>query len=89
MCALTEGLRDGLAGSAARVLEAPAAGLLPRLVVGDTRAMDPVLTEDFRRAGLSHLTAVSGDTAAWQGECPHPCPSGGHVSRCGIGTDRE
>jgi competence protein ComEC len=54
------GLRDGLAGSAGRVLEAPAAGLLPGLVVGDTRAMDPVLTEEFRRAGLSHLTAVSG-----------------------------
>jgi competence protein ComEC len=58
------GLRDGLAGSAARVLEAPAAGLLPGLVVGDTRAMDPVLTEDFRRAGLSHLTAVSGANVA-------------------------
>jgi competence protein ComEC len=54
------GLRDGLADSAGRVLDAPAAGLLPGLVVGDTRAMDPVLTEEFRRAGLSHLTAVSG-----------------------------
>ncbi len=54
------GLRDGLASSADRVLDAPEAGLLPGLVVGDTRAMDPVLTEDFRRAGLSHLTAVSG-----------------------------
>ncbi len=61
---LAGGLRDGLAGSAARVLEAPAAGLLPGLVVGDTRAMDPVLTEDFRRAGLSHLTAVSGANVA-------------------------
>ncbi|SFO49485.1 competence protein ComEC [Geodermatophilus obscurus] len=54
------GVRDGLADSADRVLDSPAAGLLPGLVVGDTRAMDPVLTEDFRRAGLSHLTAVSG-----------------------------
>ncbi len=61
---LAGGLRDGLAGSAARVLDAPAAGLLPGLVVGDTRAMDPVLTEDFRRAGLSHLTAVSGANVA-------------------------
>ena len=53
-------LRDGLAASAARVLDRRAAGLLPGLVVGDTRRMDPVLVEDFRRAGLSHLTAVSG-----------------------------
>ena len=37
-----------------------AAVLLPGLVVGDTQAMDPVLVEDFRRAGLAHLTAVSG-----------------------------
>ncbi|WP_324278205.1 ComEC/Rec2 family competence protein [Blastococcus brunescens] len=53
-------LRAALADSARRVLEPPAAGLLPGLVVGDTRALDPVLEEDFRRAGLAHLTAVSG-----------------------------
>jgi competence protein ComEC len=72
---LAGGLRDGLAGSAARVLEAPAAGLLPGLVVGDTRAMDPVLTEDFRRAGLSHLTAVSGANViapTWPGALAAP-----------------
>ena len=57
-------LRDGLAASAGRVLEPRPAGLLPGLVVGDTRAMDPVLTEDFRRAGLGHLTAVSGANVA-------------------------
>jgi competence protein ComEC len=57
-------LRDGLAASAARVLEPAPAGLLPGLVVGDTRAMDPVLDEDFRRAGLAHLTAVSGANVA-------------------------
>ncbi len=61
---LAGGLRDGLAGSATRVLEVPSSGLLPGLVVGDTRAMDPVLTEDFRRAGLAHLTAVSGANVA-------------------------
>ncbi|SNS64269.1 competence protein ComEC [Geodermatophilus saharensis] len=61
---LAGGLRDGLSGSAARVLDAPDAGLLPGLVVGDTREMDPVLTEDFRLAGLSHLTAVSGANVA-------------------------
>ena len=57
-------LREGLAASAGRVLDQRPAGLLPGLVVGDTRAMDPVLDEDFERAGLAHLTAVSGATAA-------------------------
>jgi competence protein ComEC len=57
-------LRAGLAGSAARTLPPRPAGLLPGLVVGDTRAMDPALTTDFRRAGLSHLTAVSGANVA-------------------------
>jgi competence protein ComEC len=54
------GLREGLRDAAVRVLGPQAGGLLPGLVVGDTRSMDPVLVEDFRRAGLSHLTAVSG-----------------------------
>ncbi len=57
-------LRTGLADSAARTLTARPAGLLPGLVVGDTRAMDPGLTAEFRRAGLSHLTAVSGANVA-------------------------
>ena len=38
------------------------ATLLPGLAVGDTQAMDSVLVEDFRRAVLAHLTAVSGDS---------------------------
>ena len=57
-------LREGLAASAGRVLDPRPAGLLPGLVVGDTRAMDPALDEDFRRAGLAHLTAVSGANVA-------------------------
>jgi competence protein ComEC len=57
-------LRDGLGASAARMLEVRPAGLLPGLVVGDTSAMDSVLVEEFRRAGLSHLTAVSGANVA-------------------------
>ena len=57
-------LRDGLAAAAGRVLDPRPAGLLPGLVVGDTRAMDPVLEEEFRRAGLTHLTAVSGANVA-------------------------
>ncbi len=59
-------VRTALVASAARVLDERPAGLLPGLVVGDTSAADPVLEEEFRRAGLAHLTAVSGDTAACQ-----------------------
>ncbi|SSC22075.1 competence protein ComEC, partial [Klenkia terrae] len=57
-------LRGGLAAAAARVLPADEAGLLPGLVVGDTTGMQPGVTSDFRRAGLGHLTAVSGANVA-------------------------
>jgi competence protein ComEC len=57
-------VRSRLAGSAQRMLGERPAGLLPGLVVGDTSGMDPVLVEQFRRAGLSHLTAVSGANVA-------------------------
>lgn len=36
------------------------AGLLPGLVDGDTSGLSPVVAEQFRVAGLSHLVAVSG-----------------------------
>lgn len=53
------GLRD-----AARVLPEQAAGLLPGLVVGDTSRLPQEVAEEFRVAGLSHLTAVSGANVA-------------------------
>lgn len=53
-------LRTGLREAAARVLPAEQAGLLPGLVVGDTSGQSAELTADFRTAGLTHLTAVSG-----------------------------
>lgn len=56
-------LRAGLR-QAARGLPAEERGLLPGLVVGDTSAMPPDLEEDFRTAGLTHLTAVSGANVA-------------------------
>ncbi|WP_285363269.1 hypothetical protein [Microbacterium sp. LMC-P-041] len=43
-------------------LPEPGAGLLPGLAVGDTRAVSTELNDDMRTSGLSHLTAVSGDT---------------------------
>ena len=58
------GVRKELTAASARVLPPGPDGLLPGLVVGDTSAADPVLEEDFRRAGLAHLTAVSGANVA-------------------------
>ncbi|MCF6507638.1 DUF4131 domain-containing protein [Blastococcus sp. MG754426] len=57
-------LRHSLGAASERVLDDRAGGLLPGLVVGDTSRMDPVLEEEFRRAGLAHLTAVSGANVA-------------------------
>lgn len=56
---LRGGLRD-----ASTVLGPEAAGLLPALVVGDTSAMVPTVRDDFKAAGLAHLTAVSGANVA-------------------------
>lgn len=53
------GLRD-----ASTVLPERSAGLLPSLVVGDTSGLPPAVVEEFRVAGLSHLTAVSGTNVA-------------------------
>lgn len=61
---VAEGLRDGLRRGAADVLGRDAAGLLPGLVVGDTSALPQTVVDEFRRAGLSHLTAVSGANLA-------------------------
>lgn len=52
-------LRAGLR-SAASGLPQPARGLFPGLVDGDISGLDPTLRDEFRAAGLTHLTAVSG-----------------------------
>jgi len=56
-------LRDGLRAAAA-VLPPASAGLLPGLAIGDTRGLPAEVEDDFRAAGLSHLTAVSGSNLA-------------------------
>ncbi|HEY7100299.1 MAG TPA: ComEC/Rec2 family competence protein [Mycobacteriales bacterium] len=56
---LRAGLRD-----AAAVLPGGPRGLLPGLVDGDVSGLDPALAADFKTAGLSHLTAVSGTNVA-------------------------
>jgi competence protein ComEC len=57
--AVRRGLHD-----AAQVLPEQPAGLLPSLVVGDTSGLPATVTDEFRVAGLSHLTAVSGTNVA-------------------------
>jgi len=57
--AVRVGLRD-----ASAVLPDGPAGLLPSLVVGDTSGLPTTVTDEFRTAGLSHLTAVSGTNVA-------------------------
>ncbi|HEV3000952.1 MAG TPA: DNA internalization-related competence protein ComEC/Rec2, partial [Solirubrobacteraceae bacterium] len=56
-------LRAGL-HRAAEPLPPAARGLLPGLVVGDTSRLDPAVREDFRRTGLTHVVAVSGQNIA-------------------------
>lgn len=62
-------VRDRLAQVGSAVLPADRAGLLPGLVVGDTTALTDEVREDFRVAGLTHLTAVSGDNCTLAGVC--------------------
>jgi competence protein ComEC len=53
-------VRAGFAGTARQVLPADQAAMLPGLVLGDTSAVTTVTSREFRAAGLTHLTAVSG-----------------------------
>lgn len=53
-------IRAKLASAAREVLSTEAAGLLPGLVLGDTSGVPATIVTQFRTAGLTHLTAVSG-----------------------------
>ena len=53
-------IRDGFAAAAREALPTDQAVILPGLVLGDTSAVPPATTMQFRTAGLTHLTAVSG-----------------------------
>lgn len=57
---MAQQLRTGFADAARGVLPVDQAAMLPALVLGDTAALSPDTTADFRAAGLTHLTAVSG-----------------------------
>ena len=53
-------VRGGFAAAAREVLPAPQAAMLPALVLGDTSMVTATTSREFRAAGLTHLTAVSG-----------------------------
>lgn len=53
-------VRDRFADAARRVLPVDQAAMLPALVLGDVGAVDAATVQQFRAAGLTHLTAVSG-----------------------------
>lgn len=53
-------VRARFADEARRVLPADQAAMLPALVLGDTSAVTTMTGREFRVAGLTHLTAVSG-----------------------------
>jgi competence protein ComEC len=53
-------VRARFAAAARRVLPADQAVMLPALVLGDMSAVTAVTSREFRVAGLTHLTAVSG-----------------------------
>jgi competence protein ComEC len=50
--------------AAASGLPAPADGLVPAMVVGDTSALAPATIEEFRATGMTHLLTVSGTNLA-------------------------
>ncbi|MGB6205414.1 ComEC/Rec2 family competence protein [Mycobacterium sp.] len=53
-------VRAAFAAAARQVLPADQAAMLPALVLGDTSTVSTITSREFRAAGLTHLTAVSG-----------------------------
>lgn len=53
-------VRGRFAAAARETLAADRAAMLPALVLGDTSAVTGETSRDFRAAGMTHLTAVSG-----------------------------
>ncbi|OOK78610.1 competence family protein [Mycobacterium kansasii] len=53
-------VRGRFAAAVREVLPGDQAAMLPALVLGDTSAIGPATGREFRAAGMTHLTAVSG-----------------------------
>ncbi|MDQ3877044.1 MAG: ComEC/Rec2 family competence protein [Actinomycetota bacterium] len=60
---LAAAIRGSLAAASSR-LSPPESALLKGVAIGDTSDFDSRTLEDFRRSGLSHLLAVSGENLA-------------------------
>ena len=58
-------VRSALRRAAERSMADADAALFTGLVIGDDRRQPPAVVEQFRAAGLSHLTAVSGQNVAY------------------------
>jgi competence protein ComEC len=58
-------VRDALRTSARQAMPDGEAALFTGLVIGDDSDEPPAMVDDFRNAGLSHLTAVSGENLAF------------------------
>jgi competence protein ComEC len=63
IAAVAAGVREGLV-EAGTDADPAAAGLLRGLTIGDTEGITRQTLEEFRRAGLSHLLAVSGSNVS-------------------------
>ena len=61
--AVAAAIREGLREAGARISDEEA-GLIRGLTIGDTQGLSRLTIERFRRAGLSHLLAVSGSNVA-------------------------
>lgn len=57
---IAHAVRTQMAHAARAVLPSDQAAILPGLVLGDTSTVTSTIAADFRTAGLTHLTAVSG-----------------------------
>ena len=57
---IAQSIRDRFATACRSALPTDQAAMLPGLVLGDTSAVPASTTAEFRTAGLTHLTAVSG-----------------------------
>jgi competence protein ComEC len=62
---LAERVRGSLRRGAEAAMSAEAAALFTGLVIGDDARQSPSMIESFRSAGLSHLTAVSGQNVGF------------------------
>lgn len=62
--AWVNGVRDSFQTAVVNTVGESSQGLIPGMVLGDTRLQDPVETQLYIDTGLSHLSAVSGSNVA-------------------------